>query len=93
VTQQYLIGQLSVLLEELQPPPGGQLAESVRHLRHEVESSAIGMLPKLAHEAIDLTDVICWSAIERGDANGFSRSATIAAELSELVHSVEPRAR
>ena len=33
MTQQYIIGQFSVLLEELQPPAGDRLATAVRDLR------------------------------------------------------------
>ena len=78
MTQQYLIGQFSALLEELQPPPGEWLASAVYDLRQEVESSPVQMLPRLAHTAMDLTDVICWTALERGDAAGFYRYAKAA---------------
>jgi hypothetical protein len=36
VTQQYIVGQFSVLLKDVQPPAGEWLA-AVRELRHEVE--------------------------------------------------------
>jgi hypothetical protein len=84
VTQQYLIGQFSALLENLQPPPGEWLASAVRDLRREVERSSPQMLPELAHEAMDLTDVICWAALERGDCNGFRRYAKAAVALGEF---------
>jgi hypothetical protein len=75
VTQQYLIGQFSVLLEDLQPPPGERLAAAVHDLRREVESSPPSMLPSLAREAMSLTDAICWAALERGDSQGFCHYA------------------
>jgi hypothetical protein len=87
VTQQYLIGQFSVLLEELQPPPGERLAGAVRDLRREVESSPPQMLPKLAHEAMDLSDVMCWAALEQGDRSSFCRYAKAAAALGEFTDS------
>jgi hypothetical protein len=87
VTQQYLIGQFSVLLEGLQPPAGEQLADVVRDLRREVESSPLWMLPKLAHEAIDLSDTICWGALERGDSTGFGRYARAAVALGDFTDS------
>jgi hypothetical protein len=87
VTQQYLIGQFSALLEELQPPAGEWLASAVRDLRREVESSPVQMLPKLAHEAMDLSNVICWAALERGDCNGFRRYAKAAVALGEFADS------
>ena len=73
MTQQYMIGQFSVLLEELQPLPGECLAAAVHDLRRDVEGAPLPTLPKLAHDAMNLTDMICWAALERGDPNGFCR--------------------
>jgi hypothetical protein len=84
VTQQYLIGQFSVLLEGLQPRRGERLANAVGDLRREVESCPPWMLRRLAHEAIDLSDTICWDALERGDACGFGRCASAAFALGEF---------
>jgi hypothetical protein len=83
MTQQYLVGQFSVLLEDLHPPPGTWLI-AVAKLRREVESSPPSILPRLAHEAIDLTDMICWAALEQGDAAGFCECAKGAAALREF---------
>ena len=87
MTQQYLIGQFSVLLEDLQPPLGDCLATAVRDLRREVETSPLSMLPRLAQEAMSLSDVICWEALERGNVNGFCRYAKTAVALGELTDS------
>lgn len=84
MTQQYLIGQLSVLLEELQPSPGDRLAAAVHDLRREVERSPLRMLPSLASEAIGLTDSLCLAAVERGDAREFARCANAAVALGEF---------
>ena len=84
MTQQYLIGQFSVLLEDLQPPPGERLAAAIHDLRRRVESSPPAMLPDLAREAMDLTDVICLAAVERGDSQGFCRYAAGAFALGEF---------
>jgi hypothetical protein len=84
MTQQYLIGQLSVLLEELQPSPGDRLAAAVHELRREVECSPLRMLPGLASEAIGLTDLICFDAVERGDARELARCAKAAVALGEF---------
>jgi hypothetical protein len=84
MTQQYLIGQFSLLLEDMAPSPGGRLAAAVRDLRVEVERSPLPMLPKLAREAMVLSDVICWGALERGDAIGFCRYAKAAVCLGEF---------
>ena len=87
MTQQYLIGQFSVLLEELQPSPSDGLAGAVQELRREVECASLAMLPKLASEAIGLTDMICWAALERGDAADFSRCGKAAVALGDFTDS------
>lgn len=87
MTQQYLVGQLSVLLEGLQPSPGGRLADAVRYLRREVESCAPWKLAKLADRAVDLTDSVCWDALDRGDSNGFGRCFRAAVALGEFTDS------
>ena len=84
MTQQYIVGQFSVLLEDLQPPSGEWFA-AVGRLRREVESCSLSMLPRLAQEAIGLTDLICWSALERGDVGGFCGCARSAAALGEFI--------
>ena len=48
MTQQYIIGQFSALLGDLQPGVGECLAAAVHDLRREVESCPLAMLPKLA---------------------------------------------
>ena len=84
MTQQYIVGQFSVLLEDLQPPTGEWLA-AVRELRSEVESCSLSMLPRLAQEAVDLTDLICWSALEQGNLDSFWGCARSAAALGEFI--------
>jgi hypothetical protein len=84
MTQQYLIGQFSVLLEDLQPSPGDCLAAAVHDLREEVEHSPVPMLPTLACQAMALSDKICWGALERGDASSFCRYVKAAAALGEF---------
>jgi hypothetical protein len=87
MTQQYLIGQFSVLLEGLQPAAGERRADVVRDLRRQVESSPFWMLPKLAHDAMHLSDTVCWDALERGDGTGFGRYAKAAAALGDFTES------
>jgi hypothetical protein len=81
MTQQYIVGEFSALLAELQPVPGEPLGDAVGRLRHEVESGPLPMLPRLAREAMTLTDLVCWAALERGDAGRFRRNADTAAAL------------
>ena len=84
MTQQYLIGQFSLLLADMAPPPGDRCEAAVHDLREEVERSPVQMLPKLAREAMVLSDVMCWGALERGDAIGFCRYAKAAVALGEF---------
>jgi hypothetical protein len=84
MTQQYIIGQFSVLLEELQPSPGDCLAAAVRELREEVEHSSVPMLRTLASQAMALGDSICFGALERGDVSSFCRYAEAAVALGEF---------
>jgi len=86
VTQQYIIGQFSMLLGDVQPPAGRWLA-AVRELRGEVESCPLSMLPRLARKAIGLTDLMCWSALEQGDLDSFRGCAKSAAALGEFIDS------
>jgi hypothetical protein len=85
MTQQYLIGQFSVLLEDMAPLPGDRFAAAVHDLRGEVEHSPVQMLPRLAREAMALSDTICWGALERGDAVGFCCCAKAAVALGEFI--------
>ena len=73
-----------MLLEDVQPPAGEWL-RAVRELRREVESCPLSMLPRLARKAIGLTDLICWSALEQGDLDGFCGCARSAAALGEFI--------
>jgi hypothetical protein len=84
MTQQYIVGEFSLLLAGLQPVPGELFGEAVGNLRHEVESGPLPMLPRLAREAMTLTDMICWVALQRGDVSGFRRYADAAVALREL---------
>ena len=86
MTQQYIVGEFSVLLGDVQPPPGEWLA-AVRELRSEVESCPYSMLPRLAREAIGLTDLICWGALEQGDLDSFRGCARSVAALGEFIDS------
>jgi hypothetical protein len=43
------------------------------------------MLPRLAQAAIDLTDLMCWSALEQADVDSFRGCARSAAALGEFI--------
>jgi hypothetical protein len=42
------------------------------------------MLPRLAQEAATLTDMICWTALDQGNADGFVRYASTAVTLRDF---------
>lgn len=88
MTQQYLIGQFSLLIGDLRPPPG-ELLTAAGTLRRQVEQSPLPGLPRLAREAMGLTDAICWAAVERGDVPGFCACASTAAALREFADCAE----
>jgi hypothetical protein len=70
MTSQYLIGELSVRLEQLQLVAAGGAAQDV----------ACGLGPAAAR-AIALAAVLCWRSLACGDIAAFSSQADISAEL------------
>ena len=83
VTQQYLAGELSSLLGELQSTPSEQLG-AIRELRRRIECCPPQLLPPLAREAINLVDVTCWAALEQGEVGAFCDCARTAVALGEF---------
>ncbi len=86
MTQQYLVGQFSALLGDLEPT-AAEWQPAVHSLRLEVESSPVAMLPELADKATELIDTICWAALQRGDITRCSSFAKAAAALGEFIDS------
>jgi hypothetical protein len=84
VTQQYIVGELSSLLAALEPANEMHLEAAVGHLRHEVEFASLARLPRLARDALDLMDMFCWSALERGDTDAFYRHVRAADALRDF---------
>ncbi|MDA8320766.1 MAG: hypothetical protein M0030_13315 [Actinomycetota bacterium] len=81
MTQQYLIGELSVRLEQLQAATTGLAERDVARLRLEVENGPVGALAPATARAIALADVMCWRSLACGDMAAFARQADIAADL------------
>lgn len=85
MTQQYLAGEMSLLLAQLRavsadPTFAGQLES----LRGEAENRPVTALRSVAVRAIRLTDVLCWDSVGRGDVASFDRQAAASAELYEF---------
>ena len=85
MTQQYLAGELSVLLARLQAVATNQAsARDAAHLRREAETSPLTALASVVVRALDLSDSLCWDSLQQGDAAAFSCQAAVCAELCDF---------
>jgi hypothetical protein len=84
MTEQYLVGQFSSLLEDFEDV-AADCVDAVHRLRLVVEGSQPAALPSLAGEVLRLSDAICWGSLRQGDVARFCRCATSAAEFAEFV--------
>jgi hypothetical protein len=85
MTQQYLAGELSVLLGQLQAVATSHAAvRDVAQLRREAETGPVTALPSLVVRALVLTDRLCWDSLEQGDTAAFTCQAAICAELRDF---------
>ena len=85
MTQQYLAGELSLLLGELQSvAPNEAWTRDLARLRHEAESLPSPALSSVAVRALVLTDDLCWDSLTRADTGAFARQAELSAELHEF---------
>jgi len=84
MTQQYLIGELSVCLERLQAATAPELARDVTGLRHQVEMGAPAGLASAALRALALADGLCWESLAQGDTAAFARQSRASAELRQF---------
>jgi hypothetical protein len=85
MTQQYLAGELSLLLGELQAAMTDEaLAAEVAGLRRRAETGRRPALASTARRGLEVADLACWDSLARGDAAAFSRRAAVGAELWEF---------
>jgi hypothetical protein len=84
MTTQYLIGELSVRLEQLQSVAAGDAERDVARLRYEVENGGTRGLGRAAARAIELADVLCWRSLACGDVEAFCRQSGVSADLRML---------
>jgi hypothetical protein len=85
MTRQYLAGELSVLLGQLQA--AATTEESRRDawsLRQAAETEPIAVLGAVTVQALVLTERLCWDSLCRGDMAAFSRQAAVGAELHDF---------
>lgn len=81
MTSDYLIGEMSVLLEKLTAVTRSNAARDVANLRYRVETEPATWLGAEMTRALALADQVCWDSLSRGDARAFDRQAAICAEL------------
>jgi hypothetical protein len=81
---EYLIGQLSVLLEQLEAATARRAAPEVAGLRYQVETGPLTALPTAAIRALAVADDLCWDSLSRGDTAAFARQAQVAADMCQF---------
>lgn len=85
MTQQYLAGELSLLLAQLRAATTDEThACGAAQLRREAETTPLPGLPAVVTRAVLLADAMCWDSIARGDLSAFSRQAEAGAALYEF---------
>jgi hypothetical protein len=85
MTQDYLVGEMSVCLQHLEAATAGQeAAADVVRLRRQVETSPPSSLAAEAARALAVGDGLCWDSLTRGDTAAFARQARVSAELREF---------
>ncbi len=85
MTRQYLAGELSLRLAQLQAVARDQnRAREVGRLRYEAETRPLGELGSVVVRALGVADRLCWDSLGCGDALAFGRQAAICADLWEF---------
>ena len=85
MTQQYLLGEVLLILADLQAAASApKAADDVEALRHTAENVPLGALPVIVERAEWLVDAWCWDSLARGDVDAFDRQAAAGAELFEF---------
>ncbi len=85
MTQQYLGGELSLLLARLQDATRDQACmRDIAHLRREVEAGPLVALRTAVVRALTLANALCWGSLEHGETAAFTRQATICAEIYDF---------
>jgi hypothetical protein len=85
MTQQYLAGELSVLLGHLEAAATTEASgRAAWSLRQAAETEPVTALGWVTVRALALTERLCWDSLNRGDITAFSRQAAVCAELHEF---------
>lgn len=85
MTQQYLAGELSVLLGELRAAATNQNRRcEIDRLRRETEEFPTAVLGCVTTRALAVARALCWGSVTRGDTTAFHRQAAVSAQLYEF---------
>jgi len=85
MTQQYLVGELSLLLAHLQVlATDDECAVRVADLRLMAEERGPSALAGVEVRALEIVDRLCWSSLQRGDVAAFARQAAAGVQLWEF---------
>jgi hypothetical protein len=85
MTRQYVVGELSLIMEELEAAATDEAAaRDVARLRQEIEVTPPAELGPMAARAVELSDGVCWNSLSQGETAAFVREAAICAELWEF---------
>jgi hypothetical protein len=85
MTQQYLVGELTLILGELQAvATNAAVVCEVARLRREAETTRPAALGPVVVRAVTLTDRVCRDALTRGGSAAFIRDTAIRSELWEF---------
>jgi hypothetical protein len=85
MTQQYIAGESSLRLGELQAVTTDQeRVREVGRLRYEAETVPLAKLGSVVVRALGVADGLCWDSLGCGDAVAFGRQAAICADLREF---------
>ncbi len=85
MTQQYLAGELSLLLGQLQAAVTNEASVvEVAHLRQRAETGPRSALASVVVRALEVADWVCRDSLIRRDAAAFIRQAAVSAEVWEF---------
>jgi hypothetical protein len=85
MTQQYVVGELSLLLSGLQAVAGdADAAADVARLRREAECRAPWDLEDIETSALAVADALCWTSLSDGRSTLFERQAAVGSQLLEF---------
>jgi hypothetical protein len=85
LTQQYLAGELSLLLAQLPAVATNQASlGAAAHLRHQAETVPVAALTFVVVRTLELIDSLCWESLQRGDIPAFDHQAVLGAEVHDF---------